>query len=162
MTSDLWTTVNVRPATSSDIGVLVDLMGEFYAESGFPLDRAWAARSFAALMADPARGVVWLILSDGQPAGHVVMSVRFAMEFGGLSAYIDDLFVREAHRRKGAARAGLEALVEECRRRDCKSLHVEVDPHNVAANALYRQFGLVAGTDGRQQLNLRLEASRGA
>jgi ribosomal protein S18 acetylase RimI-like enzyme len=78
------------------------------------------------------------------------------MEFGGLSAYIDDLFVRPSHRRRGVARAGLEALLAECTRRACRSLHVEVDPRNAAARALYESFGLAPGTDERLELKTLL------
>jgi ribosomal protein S18 acetylase RimI-like enzyme len=148
--------VSVRRATPSDIPDLVDLMGEFYAESSFPLERAWATDAFSALLADPSCGGAWLIERNGALAGHVVLSVRFAMEFGGLIAYIDDLFVRPGHRRHGAARAGLEVLFDECRRRGCRSVHVEVDPANVAANALYRSYGLGPASDERLQLSVRI------
>jgi len=148
--------VTVRLATLPDIPILVELMHAFYAEASFPLDRAWAARAFANLIAEPARGAVWLIDVDGDMVGHVVLSVRFTMEFGGLSAYIDDLFVRADCRRHGAASAGLDALVTECRRRGCKSIHVEVDPVNVAAQALYRRYGLAPGSDQRQVLSVVL------
>ncbi len=94
----------------------------------------------------------------GQVAGHVVLSVRFAMEFGGLSAYIDDLFVRVEYRRQGAASAGLDAFVAECLRRGCRSIHVEVDPANLAANALYRRYGLGPGADLRSQLTVVLDS----
>lgn len=149
----------IRPATGADIDVLVDLMRDFYAESGFPLDEPWAAQSFADLLADPARGAIWLIDLDGRPVGHVVLTVRYAMEFGGLIGYIDDLFVRTAYRRRGAARAGVEALVAECRRRRCKSLHVEVDPANAAAIGVYQRFGLAPGTDARLQLKTVLPSA---
>lgn len=148
--------VAVRLATQTDVPVLVALMREFYAESAFPLDGEWAAHAFASLIADPSRGAVWLITCDGVVAGHVVLSVRFAMEFGGLSAWIDDLFVLQEYRRKGAARAGLDALVAECRRRGCRSMHVEVAPDNVAATALYRSYGLAPGDDERLQLRVVL------
>lgn len=134
-------------------------MSDFYTESGFQLDRAWAASSFADLIAEPSRGAVWLFTVDGQIAGHAVLTVRFAMEFGGLSAYIDDLFVQAHYRRQGAAQAGLDALMAESIRRGCRSLHVEVAPDNVAANALYRRFGLLPGTDQRQQLKVLLPAA---
>lgn len=151
--------VTVRSAADADIDVLVDLMRDFYAESGFPLDAPWAAQSFADLLADPARGAIWLIDIDGRPEGHVVLSVRYAMEFGGLTGYIDDLFVRAEYRRRGAATAGVEALVAECRRRGCKALEVEVDPANAAAIGVYQRFGLTPGTDTRLHLKAVLPAA---
>ena len=144
----------VRLAERADIPRLVELMREFYAESSCPLDRAWAETAFADLIAAPERGAVWIVEVGGGPAGHVVLSVRFAMEFGGLIGYIDDLFVRPAHRRKGAARAALDALVADCRRRGCRSLHVEVGPDNYAAAALYRAIGLAPIGDARQTLRV--------
>ena len=151
--------MHVRMATAADIPHLVELMHVFYAESSFPLDREWAARSFADLIDHPAYGVVWIIESNGVPAGHIVLSIRFAMEFGGLIGYVDDLFVSPEHRRKGAARAGLEALLAECQRLGCRSIHVEVAPDNLAANVVYRQFGLVPGTDERQTLRVILPSA---
>ena len=146
----------VRQATAADVPTLLDLMTEFYGESSYPLDRAWAAQAFGDLLKDPSRGMVWLLEVDAAAAGHVVLSVRFAMEFGGLLGYIDDLFVKPAFRRQGVARAGLEALLEDCRRRGCRAVHVEVAPDNVAANELYRSFGLAPGADERLQLTAAL------
>lgn len=147
-----------RRAEPADTPTLVQLMREFYEESSFPLDEAWAARAFDRLMADPACGAVWLIEDGGAPAGHVVLSVRYTMEFGGLSAYIDDLFVRPVYRRQGAASIGLNALLAECRRRGCRAIHVEAGAGNDAANALYRRYGLVPVDDDRQTFRLVLPA----
>lgn len=146
-----------RPATQSDIPQLVELMHEFHAESGFALDRDWAARAFAYLLAHPEHGGAWLIEQDGMPVGHVVFSLRFTMEFGGLSGHIDDLFVRPGSRRRGAGTAAMDALLSECRRRGCRSLHVEVGADNHPALALYRRYGLLPGTDNRQMLSRILE-----
>ena len=154
--------VFARAATLLDVPALVDLMREFYAESAYPLDAAWAARAFSHLLADPSRGAVWLLASGGDTVGHVVLSVRFAMEFGGLLAYIDDLYVRPAHRRRGAAGAGLDALLSECRRRGCRAVEVEVAPDNGAAQALYRRYGLQPAGDSREHLRLVLSADRPA
>lgn len=148
------------PATLADLDALVDLMHEFYAEAGFALDRAWAARSLADLIDHPSFGGVWLIRTQGQVAGYVVLSVRYSMEHGGLSACIDDLFVRPTYRRCGAARAGLDALVDDSRRRGCLSLHVEVGRDNAAAVALYQRYGLSEGHDGRLWLSAPLPDER--
>jgi ribosomal protein S18 acetylase RimI-like enzyme len=147
-----------RLATPADTLALVDLMREFYAESGYPLDEAGAAAAFNALLDDPSRGNVWLIEAGAEAVGHVVLSVRFAMEFAGLLAYIDDLYVRPARRRQGAARAGLDALLAECRRRGCLAVEVEVSPDNAAAQALYRSCGLRPLGDRREHLRALLSS----
>lgn len=152
--------LQVRFATSADIPALVGLMREFYAESGYPLDESTAADAFGRLVDAPSQGAAWLMEERGTPVGHVVLSVRFAMEFGGLLAYVDDLFVRPAYRDRGVARAGLEALVAECRRRGCRAIEVEVGPGNLPAQAVYRRLGLSPGTDERQHLRMTLPEAR--
>jgi ribosomal protein S18 acetylase RimI-like enzyme len=136
-------------------------MEEFYRESAYPLDRDWATHAFANLLAHPEHGAAWLIEQNGHPVGHVVLTVRFAMEFGGLSGYIDDLFVRPGSRRfsQGAATTALDALLAECHRRACRSLHVEVGADNQAATALYRRYGLLPATDNRLMLHRVLETT---
>ncbi len=92
-------------------------MAEFYAESGHRLDRLWATNSFSALLNNPSWGAVWLLLDGGEIAGYVVVTVRFSMEFGGRDAFVDDLFVRARHRRRGVGHAAMTALIGECKRR---------------------------------------------
>lgn len=148
----------VRRALRADIGAVVDLMHEFYAESGYPLDRLWASASLLELLARPELGAVWLAQSGGEVAGHVVLTVRHAMEYGGLSAYIDDLFVRPAWRRHGVGRALLAELFRDCRARGCKAVQVEVGADNARALRLYGTFGLRPHQDGRVLLSAPLSA----
>jgi ribosomal protein S18 acetylase RimI-like enzyme len=152
------TPFDITPAGAPDVPTLVELMREFYEESHYPLDRDWAARSFFTLLADRSLGAAWIARIDGEPAGYVVLTLRFGMEHGGLQASIDDLFVRAAHRRSGAATALLRTLVDEGHRRGVVALHVEVAEANDAAIALYRRFGLESRDDRRAVLACRLES----
>jgi ribosomal protein S18 acetylase RimI-like enzyme len=150
----------VRAAAPIDVATLVNLMREFYAESGYALDEPWAARAFVTLLADPSQGAVWIVERDDAPIGHVVLSIRFAMEFGGLLGYIDDLYVRPGDRGVGAAGAALRAVVEDCRRRGCRAIEVEVSPDNAPAQSVYRRLGMVPGADRRQHLRMALPTAR--
>lgn len=149
---------SVRTATPADIATLVALMDEFYAEAGFTLDLAGAARTFERLLSDPSLGVVWLMSFDSEPAGYLVLTTRFSMEFGGLDGFIDDLFVRPSYRRRGLSALGLSALLAEARRRSLLALHVEVGVENGPAQALYRGIGMTPGEDRRQKLSRLLGA----
>lgn len=144
--------VHIRQACAADIPALVDLMEAFYAESSYPLDRAWAAKSFATLLAQPALGTVW-VADNGRLLGHAVLTVYYSMEFGAPAGAIDDLFVLATHRKRGIARALLRALLDDCAQRGCQSIRVEVGAGNDAATALYAAFGLQAYDDDRVTLH---------
>lgn len=134
--------IHIRSAVPADIPWLVEKMREFYRESAYSLDCEWAARSFTTLLSEPALGGVMIAANDSEAIGYLVFTQRFSMEFGGLDGFIDDVFVASSHRRAGAGTALLEALFAEGKARRLLALHVEVDPYNQAANALYRRFGL--------------------
>lgn len=138
-----------RSATAQDISTLVGLMSEFHAESGYSLDRQAAAQAFERLLNNPQVGGVWLATVNNEAAGYVVLTQRYSMDDGAFTAHIEDLFVKPAHRRAGVASALLSALMEDCRRRECKSVQVEVGHDNTPAVALYQRFGLAPFTDGR-------------
>ena len=137
----------VRRATVSDLEALVSLMQDFYAEANFPLDLQWAASSFHTLLSNAASGCAWLAHAGAQPVGHTVLTVRHTMEHGGLSGYVDDLFVQPGFRRSGLGRALLAELFAEARSRGCRSIQVELGASNVPARALYSGLGLVPSQD---------------
>lgn len=149
----------VREAGPNDVHELVELMEAFYAESSFPLDRQWAANSFAQLLSTPALGCVWLARVGVRAVGHAVLSVRYTMEHAALGGYIDDLYVTPEFRRQRVASRLLQALAAECRRRACVSWYVEVGESNTAALATYRRFGLAPVIDGRLLLSGALRAA---
>lgn len=132
---------SVRRATLDDVPTLVALMGDFYAESGFPLPVEAATRAFAALLGDQRLGAAWILEVDGKPAGHVVLTVSFSMEYGGLRGFVDDLFVRAAFRGRGLAAEGLATLRAEAEARGVRALLVESDGGDERAQRVYRRAG---------------------
>jgi GNAT superfamily N-acetyltransferase len=145
----------MRRADPTNIPTLIALMVEFYAESGFELDRRAAESAFGALLADERLGSVWLIESEGEVAGHLVLTSRFGMEFAGLVACVDDLYVRPAFRGRKLATAALLEARETCARLGVRAMTVEVGRDNPAAEAAYRRAGFAVVAD-RQLLALAL------
>lgn len=131
----------VRLAQAADVTQLVALMTEFYAESGFTLLPGPAARSFAQIIDDPRLGRVWLLGSDGQPAGYVVLTLGFSMEYGGLRGFVDDLFVRPVFRQRGLGSAALGEVRRAAARLGVRALLVEVGADNRRALSVYRRAG---------------------
>lgn len=145
---------DVCRATAEDLDPLVELMTEFYGASGFSFDPARARIAFADLIGDPRLGSAWLIRSADEVAGYFVLTLGYSMEFGGRSAFLDDLFIRAPHRGRGLGKAALAALRAECEALGVRAVHLEAARDNHAAQELYRR----AGFTGRdlQLLTLRL------
>ena len=131
----------VREATLADVPTLVELMAEFYAESDYPLPRDAAARTFERLVGDRRLGRAWLLEADGEPAGYVVLTVGFSMEFGGLRGWVDDLFVRPARRGRGLAAAALATVRRAAEEMAVRALFVEVGAESDAARRVYARAG---------------------
>lgn len=118
-------------------------MADFYAESGYVLDRSRAEAAFTTLLGDQRLGCVWLIERDQTVVGYVVVTFVFAMEHGGLAAWVDDLYVEPSARSAGLGTAALAAVRQSCAELGVRALAVEVGRDNVAAQAVYRSAGLV-------------------
>jgi GNAT superfamily N-acetyltransferase len=136
-------TNKARPAGAGDIAALGSLMIEFYAEARFSLPRVAAEHTFAALLAAPNMGQVWVLESDGQAAGFVVLTVSFSMEYGGLRGFVDDFFVAKQFRRRGLGSLALQAVKEECAGQGVRALLVETGAANDAALSVYHRAGFV-------------------
>jgi len=133
----------LRQASPDDVPRLVELMAEFYAEGGFPLNRPHAGQAFAALLTDGRLGHVWFIQSGLKEVGHLVVTFCFSMEYGGLIAFVDDLFVQKAFRCAGLATAALAEATVWCASRGVRAIQVETGHDNIAAVAVYRRAGFV-------------------
>lgn len=147
--------IDMRLANIDDIPILVELMTAFYAEAGYELEQARAARAFADILANDKLGCVWMIQDGGEDAGHLVVTFRYAMEYGGNLACLDDLYVRPASRNKGLGVSAVMDLKEFCVQRGIRAMTVEVGHDNGPAQTVYRRAGFEA-SNNRQLFALEL------
>lgn len=149
-------TPGLRLARHDDVPRLVELMTEFYAEADFPLQPDRATAAFTQLLGDEHLGQAWIMQDEDEPVGYAVLTLGFSMEYGGLDAFVDDLFIRPAYRHQGLGGTVLDELKRACVARGVRALHLEVDRANAVAHRLYRRAGFEE--NGRQLLTLRLLA----
>ncbi len=131
----------MRLARAADVPQLVTLMAEYYRESDLYVDQGRATSAFHQLIADPKLGRVWLIEVDTAAVGYIVLTLGFSLEYGGLDAFVDDLFVRAPYRRRGLGREALDELLSTCRELGVRAVHLEVSGTNNAAQHLYQSRG---------------------
>src|SRR5262245_37898411 len=116
----------------------IDRAASLHAESFVPLgERAWSRQDIGALLATP--GTCGLLLQlDGGDAGFALCRV-VADE-----AELLTIAVRPIHRRRGAGRRLLAAVIDQVRQAGALSLFLEVGVDNPAARSLYEQEGFRA------------------
>ena len=131
----------LRLATEADVPRLRELMAEYYAEVGYPFEATAARDCFAAIVRNPALGRVWLIDAGGEAAGYAVLAFGYSLEYRGLDAFVDDLYVVPARRGRGFGQQALEAVEAAARELGVRALHLEVERENASAQALYLRRG---------------------
>lgn len=78
---------------------------------------------------------------DGGPIGLALWFLTFSTWTGRPSLYLEDLFVDEAARGQGVARALLRRLAQEAKARNCARIDWAVLDWNVDAMAFYERVG---------------------
>lgn len=145
----------MREAQTGDVDLLVTLMREFYAEGAYSLNEPHAAQAFRDVLEDRRLGRIWIIQSTQNDVGYVVLTFKYAMEYGGLVACLDDLYVRKAWRNRGLSSDALHELKIYCENAKIRALTVEVGFDNAPAQTVYRRLGLTE-LPNRQLLALAL------
>ncbi len=78
---------------------------------------------------------------DGAVAGAASLCFRTRLNWTSLEAWVPDLYVDPDFRRRGAARALLDACAEAARERGCHRLTLESGHERAEAHQLYETFG---------------------
>jgi len=132
-----------REATREDEGVLFPMMRRLAEQEPgkIPFDEDAAREAFRKLLGVPAFGRIWLFSEGGSPAGYIILTVGFSFEFHGYDAFIDELYVEPAVRRRGFGREAVAFLEARAREMGVNAVHLEVDDGNDPAFELYRRSG---------------------
>lgn len=134
-------TPRLRPASPTDLPVLLPLMAQFYAHFQYRFESARHEAVARRFLTDPNLGSLWLIEVDSAPVGYVAVPYGYTFEFGGRDGWVDELFVVESHRSLGL---GGWALAELQRRADelgLVAIHLQTEHYNERAKKLYESLG---------------------
>ena len=107
-----------------------------------PPDEAFAA-GVERLIADPATDYLLAAAGD-EPGGVCQLRYRYGLWYDALDCWLEDLYVRDADRRRGLGQALVEASIARARARGCGRIELDVSEKNPAAWRLYEQMGFSA------------------
>jgi GNAT superfamily N-acetyltransferase len=131
----------IRPATRSDIPLIAELIRELaeYERLG---DRARASEELLARHLFGERPAAEAVIAelDGEPTGFALFFTSFSTFEGRPGIWLEDLFVRPAHRRAGLGRALLAHLAALAVERGCARFEWSALDWNEPALAFYRSL----------------------
>jgi ribosomal protein S18 acetylase RimI-like enzyme len=129
------------PITQNHWEVLEPMVKDFWAFEQIPFSSENALQVWQKALAQPDFVRSWLLEFEFQVVGYVVLTFGFSLEYGGLDAYVDELFVKPKFRGRGFASLALEFLTLKCQKLNVVALHLEVDVTNQMAKSLYAKLG---------------------
>lgn len=126
-----------KPIEISDIEIITTMMQDFYAIDNYPMEAEATKKMFYEFIFNDNFGNAWLIYSDNEIAGYIILTYIFSFEYGGKIAFVDELFIKESARGKGIGKQAIQFIQEESPKLSLKLLYLEVEDHNESAQKLY-------------------------
>ena len=133
----------VRPAEARDAAPVLRLLAAL-GRPAVSADPRPQLEVFARHLADESCAI-FMTEVDGAAAGVASLWFRPRLNWTTPEAWIPDLFVAPEYRRRGLARALLDACADEARRRGCHRLVLESGHDRAHAHRLYERYGFVHG-----------------
>jgi diamine N-acetyltransferase len=127
------------------------MVKDFWALEQIPFSSEAVLKVWHKAWAQPEFVRAWLLEFESEVVGYVVLTFGFSLEYGGLDAYVDELFVKLEFRGRGFAAQALAFLTLECQKLNVVALHLEVDTSNHSAKSLYAKMGFAS--TARELLN---------
>lgn len=131
----------IRKATSADLNPLSDLLAAQFAEHeiDLPIDELRAA--LTTLLENDTLGFCLLAEEEGRPLGFADIVFTWTLEYGGKTAWLEELYVLPEWRNAGIGAQLLDAVIVGAKNLGCKAIDLEVEEEHQRAENLYQRKG---------------------
>lgn len=123
--------------SSSKIETITSMMKDFYAIDNYPIDIDVSKKLFQEFIANEKLGQVWLIYSNKNIVGYLILTYLFSFEYQGRIAFLDELYIKESSRGKGIGKQAINFIKEQAALTNVKLIYLELENHNENAQKLY-------------------------
>lgn len=132
----------IRKFVPEDREDYIRLSTEFYNSSAVdkPVPREHFEQGFDEMMRSDVYVQGYMLVCDGNNVGYCVTMKTYSVEAGGITIWIDELFVLEEYRSKGLGRE-LFKYIEENGDKKLRRIRLEVELDNGRAISLYKKMG---------------------
>lgn len=132
--------MNIRRLSQKDRTIYMELVDEFYHSDAVlhPVKQENHDAMFEELMRSDVYAECYIIESDSETAGFILIAKTFSQESGGLVVWVEEIFIREKFRGKGLGSAALEFIESTV---PASRYRLEIEPDNDRARELYSRLG---------------------
>ena len=127
----------IRPVAVEDLPAVYALFQEFAVFQKTP-EKLYI--TLEELVADAAHFKCLVAVADGQIVGFATWFFAY-YSWTGRGVYLDDLYVRESHRKYGIGRQLLDAVIGLARENNCRTVRWLVSRWNANAIEFYKKIG---------------------
>ncbi len=133
--------ITIRPMQPGDKADVLAMMRVFYDSPAVlhtSSDRV-LEQDFDACVSDLPFLDGFLLFADGEIAGYAMVSLSFTTEYGGICAWLEDLYIQPSYRYRGVGSAMLRYM--EAYYPQAVRFKLEAEPENETAIACYQKHG---------------------
>ncbi len=133
--------IEFTKAFPADIPLISKMIEKLYISENTAYDETKVNSALLELIEDESYGACWILTSGADRAGYMIIGSAFSVEFGGRTAFIDELYISENCRGKGLGRKALEFAENYAGEKGYTYLRLEVELSNTPAQKIYRANG---------------------
>lgn len=135
--------VRLIKVNSSETETLKDYIQELYTFESKSEEMKNIEAGVRSLMKNEAMAAPFFIKLGDERVGYVILTKYHSVEKGGLTVFIDELFVDEKARRHGIGKKVMPEIIEIAKGWGAKTLWAQTEHYNEAAQAFFRHEGFV-------------------
>lgn len=120
-----------------DAPKLLPLVAGFHQEMGFGTSVEHQELAVSPLLEGSPHGAIWMVGLRRAPVGYVTITFGWSIEYGGLDAIVDELYIRPAVRGRGMGHDAVDGIAKALREAGVRALHLEVRRSDERAQAFY-------------------------
>lgn len=129
--------ITFKPLELSKIDTITQMMQDFYAIDNYPIDIEVSKKLFKEFILDEKFGKAWLIYTNEEIVGYVILTFVFSFEYKGRIVFLDELYIKENFRGKGIGKQTIDFIKIQASNQNIKLIYLEVENHNQNAQKLY-------------------------
>lgn len=134
------------PVRASEEGVLKSYIEALYEHDGHVDSFINIKEGVDSLLRNDALATPYFVKKGEIKVGYVILTRYHSVKKGGLTIFIDELFVEPEHRRQGIGKKMMHEILDIARGESARTLWAETEPFNEAAQSFFRSQGFRATT----------------